>query len=262
MMAVTELKKIKRRRFCIRAGRNIVPAKISAERPQFTLIELLIVIAIIAILAGLLLPALNSARERARAVSCTNNLKTWGHASALYQGAFDDFTVPYLMRGEDNSLWYDPGSWLVKSVFPHVGHESAPTAATSLWQARRYFNGCPSDTVLNPNRKNGYIMNYDSSFNAVDPDASSAPAPKKVTRIKNPTSVIEIAEYGEPLSGGIAYGFNNVLDAQVNPTSIQRRIFYRHNGNANVIMIAGNVVSARRFYKSKGNTPDLLATSW
>jgi len=64
----------------------------------FTLVELLVVIAVIAILAATLMPALNTARIRAKQIKCVNNLKQIGYATMLYADSNQGY-FPYEETG-------------------------------------------------------------------------------------------------------------------------------------------------------------------
>ena len=105
------------------------------RRKYFTLIELLIVIAIIALLAGLLMPALNTAREQAKRIACRSNLKQLGIAIQSYT---DDFKGIFPRVAVMKSIETDPEVPALQEVLaPQLGGENS-----------KVFR-CPADRGIN-----------------------------------------------------------------------------------------------------------------
>jgi prepilin-type N-terminal cleavage/methylation domain-containing protein/prepilin-type processing-associated H-X9-DG protein len=195
----------------------------SASRPRaFTLIELLVVIAIIAVLISLLLPAVQSAREAARRIQCTNNLKQIGLAFANYESANSIYPLGAMVIGTSpqNTSWgTDTGnngvSW-VALVLPYLEQNTVFNAINfnlsisgsgvsdssffaTAWYTRLSVLSCPSD-----GDQEGY-RNFGSS-NGDGQDISQAPpAPPG-----GGTPMVAVTDYG------VSFGDNYCIGA-LNP---------------------------------------------
>jgi prepilin-type processing-associated H-X9-DG protein len=95
---------------------------------------MLTVIAVIAILAGLLLPVLSSARERARRIGCASNLRQIGMAIMAFAGDHDNHTPPVIDTSvTPNVPWYTAlinGNYATRQIFQCPSDRRAPVLGT------------------------------------------------------------------------------------------------------------------------------------
>ena len=106
------------------------------RQAAFTLVEMLVVIAIMGLLLSLLLPAVNAARETARRTQCKNNLKQMGTALQVYHDTYNSLPSGYLFDGAVTAI---PTTTLPEPI----------TRASN--SSRRYDAARPSD-LLQPSR--------------------------------------------------------------------------------------------------------------
>lgn len=154
---------------------------IKCRESKFTLIELLIVIAIIAILAAMLLPALNSAREKARAGMCISNLKQIGTACYNYAGDYNGYMPPLGSEGILEDRYASPwaknlknGKYLPDNTSvvycPSLGASNhAQASKLELWDSKyspdfRGENGSVYGMIAPFKDDMGCSWNYSSRF--------------------------------------------------------------------------------------------------
>lgn len=143
-------------------------------RHCFTLVELLITIAIIAMLAALLLPALKNAKDASKSVMCKNNLKNLGMAFLNYSMDNNEYVVEYIFDGRIWSGRIITQEYMGISDFePGYSHAGIPRVSTAAI--------CP----MNNGR---YVNNISGNMNYVYNQKLSDPVSRKISALKTPLS--------------------------------------------------------------------------
>lgn len=217
----------------------------------FTLVEALVVVAILGVLAALLLPALGHARNRARSTVCQNNLGQLGRALAMYAGEFHRYPGT-------RSSPIRPGSSFLK--------ESARAGASLEWvlwderlapyfAARSSVLRCPSH---DPTVFAGTHTNYSYGYNAygsgvmgprqnlglgrvLPPDDYSGPSPMMEVsdaKVRVPSDMVAVADV-EDVGSHYSTAVVTPGQALASPTA-------RHAGGANAVFCDGHVEFAKQ----------------
>jgi prepilin-type N-terminal cleavage/methylation domain-containing protein/prepilin-type processing-associated H-X9-DG protein len=130
-----------------------------ARRRAFTLIELLVVISIIAVLIGLLLPAVQSAREAGRRAQCGNNLKQIGLALHNYASAHNSFPPGTLLNYDPDSrtMWIDGGFSVHERILPMLEQDALYNAGNFLVKCLNSTTGCYMNSTVTLTRLNHFL---------------------------------------------------------------------------------------------------------
>ena len=198
------------------------------KESKFTLIELLIVIAIIAILASMLLPALNNAKAAMKKTACMNNMAQINKVAIFYADDYDGFLPPVLK----NALyWY-------QQLWPYIYPGKNMQPSYNALPYNKTIFSCTS-YLYDPDYYwvNGLGMNFylPPGTNSWTP---SLETPIPLVKIKKPSQKVYIADSDSFYLGTTA------LNSFANGT----KLFFarmRHSNQANILFCDGHVASMK-----------------
>ena len=208
------------------------------SRLAFTLVELLVVMAIVAILASLLLPSLGAAKARARTVQCQSNLRQLGLALESY--TTDTGRYPRLHTAAFTYAW--PGD-LLGHLSGSVGVFRCPsTSADFAWVTNTHGTDGVFPYNLNYQSQFSYGYNHMGTLNVSGLGLDLGPDGLSANRVKNPADMLAL---GDSDGDGFGEGFISYYRLPI-LSFVPHAPGDRHSAGANVVFCDGHVEWAKQ----------------